>query len=135
MQIVDFSHEISKSLRVITEASHKYVENNHEPFSREQLDDLMSISEAFIDVFNEYAKMVEANDYRSYNNIRNKQIKISEMFSELTKKQIKRAKTNESGTRNSMLFLNILNEAKLISLQINNLMRARFRLFSTGIKV
>jgi len=131
VQIVDFSHEISKSLRVITEASHTYVENNHEPFSREQLDDLMSISEAFIDVFNEYAKMVEANDYHSYNNIRNKQIKISEMFSELTKKQIKRAKANESGTRNSILFLNILNEAKLISLQINNLMRARFRLFSS----
>jgi phosphate/sulfate permease len=134
VQIVDFSHEISKSLRVITEASHKYVENNHDPFSQEQLNDLMSVCDAFIDVFNEYAKMVESNNYSSYDNIRNKQVKISELFSELTKKQIKRAKANESGTRNSILFLNILNEAKLISLQINNLMRARFRLFSSGIK-
>jgi len=135
VQIVDFSHEISKSLRVITEASHNYVENNHEPFSQEQLNDLMSVCDAFVDVYNEYTKMVESNDYSSYNSIRNKQVKISELFSELTKRQIKRAKANESGTRNSILFLNILNEAKLISLQINNLMRARFRLFSSGIKV
>lgn len=134
VQIVDFSHEISKSLRVITEASHKYIENNHEPFSQEQLNDLMTVCDAFVDVFNEYAKMVETNNFTSYANIRDKQLRISELFSELTKKQIKRVKANESGTRNSILFLNILNEAKLISLQINNLMRARFRLFSLSDK-
>jgi Na+/phosphate symporter len=48
-----------------------------------------------------------------------------DLYAKLTKRQIKRVKNMESGTRTSILFLNILNETKNIVLQSINMMRAQ----------
>jgi len=42
----------------------------------------------------------------------------------LNKRQIKRVKGNESTTRSSILFLNLVNESKIITLQSSNLMKS-----------
>jgi hypothetical protein len=42
----------------------------------------------------------------------------------MTKRQIKRVKAGESNTRSSILFLDIVNESKIITLQSGNLMKS-----------
>lgn len=56
---------------------------------------------------------------------------LLDLYSELVKKQIKRTKENESGSRNTILYLNILNETKVIAMKSVNLMRAQMNLFNT----
>jgi len=46
----------------------------------------------------------------------------------MTKRQVKRVKDGSSTTRSSILFLNLVNESKIITLQSNNLMKS-FRHF------
>jgi hypothetical protein len=42
----------------------------------------------------------------------------------MTKRQIRRVKAGESTTRSSILFLDIVNESKIITLQSGNLMKS-----------
>ena len=56
---------------------------------------------------------------------------ILEICANLTKKQIKRVKMQESGTRNSILFMTILNETKNIALQSVNLMKSQRNMYET----
>ena len=43
VQLVDYSYEITKSLKAITESTFTYIDNNHAAFSKEQIDDLKTI--------------------------------------------------------------------------------------------
>ena len=53
------------------------------------------------------------------------QQKVLEMLNDARKKQIKRIKQNEAGTRNSILYLAIINETKNIMLHTVNLLKAQ----------
>ncbi len=128
IQVIDYFYEISKSLKAITEASYKYIDDNHEGFSQDQVADLTKLGDQVIDVASNFVKMIQSWDYSSFDNLLEKRHLISELYSQATRNQIKRAKTKESGTRNSILFLSLLNETKIIALQSSNLMKSQKRL-------
>ena len=50
---------------------------------------------------------------------------MTDLYVKLTKRQIKRVKENETTTRGSILFLNLINESKIIALQSSNLMKSQ----------
>lgn len=128
VQIIDYFYEISKSLKVMTEESYNFIDNNHEGFSKEQIEDLSRLGDAVIDVNYEFLKMIKDRDYSRFEQLLDKRHAISDFYSQATKNQIKRAKSQDSGTRNSILFLNLLNETKIIALQSSNLMKSQKRL-------
>lgn len=128
VQNIDYFYEISKSLKVITESSYKFIDNNHEGLSKEQYEDLQTLADAVIDVSYDFLTMIKARDYSNFDNLLEKRHLISDLFSQASKNQIKRAKGNTSGTRNSILYLSILNETKIIALQSSNLMKSQKRL-------
>lgn len=128
IQIIDYFYEISKALKAMTEASFTYINDNHEGFSTEQMDDLNKLSEAVIDVSNEFVKMLQQWDYSGLDQLKPKRQLISDLYALATRNQIKRAKSQASGTRNSILYLSLLNETKIIAMQSSNLMKSQRRL-------
>ena len=128
IQIIDYFYEISKALKAMTEASFTYINDNHEGFSEDQMADLKKLSEAVIDVSNEFVGMIQRWDYSELEQLKVKRQLISDLYAEATRNQIKRAKSQISGTRNSILYLSLLNETKLIAMQSSNLMKSQRRL-------
>lgn len=128
IQIIDYFYEISKSLKVMTESSYKYIDDNHEGFSKEQISDLTKLSEQVIEVASDFISMIQTWDYSRFDNLLEKRHLIADYYAQATRNQIKRAKSKDSGTRNSILFLSLLNETKIIALQSSNLMKSQKRL-------
>ncbi len=124
VQIVDYSYEITKSLKAITESTFLYIENNHSAFSKDQIDDLKVIYNTLTEVYNGYIKMEKANDYTNFDQVLNLRLTILDLYAKMTKRQIKRVKEGVSSTRNSILFLNLVNESKIVTLQSGNLMKS-----------
>ena len=131
VQVVDYSYEISVSLRYITESSYNFINNTHEGFVREQVEDLKLLGNEFITAFNQYNQMIKSNDYSELERIKERRADILDLYSELVKKQIVRTKSKENGVRNSILYLNILNETKVIAMKSVNLMRSQMNLFNS----
>ncbi|MEA4975826.1 MAG: inorganic phosphate transporter [Paludibacter sp.] len=128
IQVIDYFYEISKSLKVMTESSFKYIDDNHEGFSKEQINDLTKLSEQVIEVASDFVSMIQSWDYSRFDNLLEKRHLIADYYALATRNQIKRAKSKDSGTRNSILFLSLLNETKIIALQSSNLMKSQKRL-------
>ncbi len=124
VQLVDYSYEITKSLKAVTENTFQYIDNNHTAFSKEQIEDLKVIYKILSEAFTEYEKMEKSGDYNQFSQIVNMRETILDLNPKLTKRQIKRVKAGESTTRSSILFLNLVNESKIITLQSSNLMKS-----------
>ena len=128
IQTVDYFYEISVSLRYMTESSYKFIDNNHEGFSKEQIEDLKLLGEHLLAIYNDFEKMMKDNNYFGLENIKERRAQILDLYAELVKKQITRTKEKASGTRNSILYPNLLNETKVIAMKSVNLMRAQMNL-------
>jgi Na+/phosphate symporter len=92
------------------------------------MSDLEEINQAVSDVYTGIVNMFRTSDFSSFEQILAKRDDVFDIFVENIKSQIKRIKSNESSTRNSILFLDIVNETKTMMLQARNMMRAQ-RLF------
>ena len=122
VQLVDYSYEITKSLKAMVEAGYNYIDNNHTALSREQLDDLRLVYNTLAESYSLFAEMIDSNNYTNFQELIGLRQSMTELNVKLTKKQIKRAKDNSTTTRSSILFLNLINESKIIALQSSNLM-------------
>jgi len=125
VQIIDYTYEITKALKSITSESFKHIDNNHTGFNEQQAEDLQRMSKNVSDMYNAFINMMERHDYSSFDTLLKYRDNMLDLYAKLTKRQIKRVKNMESGTRTSILFLNILNETKNIVLQSINMMRAQ----------
>ena len=128
VQVLNYLCEVSKSLRFITKSSCEYIENNHEGFNEKQVADLEHLNNEVTSVYEDIVKMLRTSDFSDFERILAKRDDIFDLLVESIKSQIKRIKEKESSVRNSILFLDIVNETKSMLLQSRNLMRAQ-RLF------
>lgn len=124
VQLVDYSYEITKSLKAVTEATFRYIDNNHAAFTKEQIEDLSMIYKILTEAFNSYNEMDRKGDYAQFSIVTNMREVIIDLYQKLNKRQIKRVKAGDSTTRSSILFLNLVNEAKIITLQSGNLLKS-----------
>ncbi len=131
VQTVDYFYEISISLRFITESSFKFIDNAHEGFSIEQIEDLKVLENEFTSIYRYFNEMIQKNDYSGMATIKERRTVLLDLYSELVKKQILRTKEKKSGSRNTILYLNILNETKVIAMKSVNLMRAQMNLYNS----
>jgi hypothetical protein len=131
VQAVDYFYEISMSLRFITESSYKFIDNAHEGFTKEQIEDLRMLGTEFIAVYSDFNEMIQNNDYSGLATIKERRATLLDLYSELVRRQIKRTKEKESGSRNTILYLNILNETKVIAMKSVNLMRAQMNMYNS----
>jgi len=132
VQVLDYLREIAHSITFITKPSFNHVDNNHKPLISVQVEEFYDMTRMIRDLISDINNSLKENDYSSITDIINKQQKVLKYIDTLQKKQVKRIKANEVGTRNSMLFLAILSESKNLVLQSVNLFKSH-RDFSTNV--
>lgn len=124
VQVIDYLREIAHSLSHITKPAFDHIDNNHKGLLKDQVVELKAINYEVSELFSDISRIINEQAYDEVSDIIKKQQQALELLNLARKKQIKRIKNGEAGTRNSNLYLGILNETKNLLLQTINLVKA-----------
>lgn len=124
VQVVDYLREIAHSLSFITKPAFDHIDNNHKGLLKEQVVELKSINYEVSALFSSINRIINEQTFDEIPDIIKQQQQVIELLNSVRKKQIKRIKNGEATTRNSDLYLGILNETKNLLLQTINLLKA-----------
>lgn len=124
VQAIDYLREINHCISFIVMPIYEHVENNHKPLIPSQIDELSRINAEMGILYNEIMLMLQTKNFEDFDLIAERQQNVQRLIEETRKKQIKRIKNSETGTRNSILFLNLLSEIRNLSLFTVNLLKA-----------
>jgi phosphate/sulfate permease len=124
VQAIDYLREINHCISFITMPSFEHVENNHRPMIPVQIEELSRLNGEISLLFGEVMSMLKKQNYDDFDMIVARQQNIQRIIEETRKKQVKRIKNSETGTRNSILYLNILAEIKNLTLYTLNLLKS-----------
>lgn len=125
VQVVDYLDEVTKSLYQIAKSSFEHINNNHEGLSKEQVADLKHINGKINLIFQKVNQMLSTNNFDDIDQMIVVGDDLFEDLAKAIKHQIRRNKDNKNTTRCSVLYLNTLTEAKIIILQLRNLLKAQ----------
>lgn len=124
VEVLDYMREMLHSISFIVEPALEHVDNNHKPLLKEQIEELRELHEIHSHLLNEIVKSLETCDFSTQEEI----LMISQSYLDnvirINKKQFKRLKNAKAGTKNSMLFLNLISESKQMVLQAVNLYKS-----------
>ncbi|PKQ63597.1 hypothetical protein BZG02_09525 [Labilibaculum filiforme] len=126
VQLLDYLREIAHSINYIAEPAFEYVDNNHKSLVPEQIDELNTIQTKLEDFFKTINRLLKDTNY-DLDQIEVVFVKQKDLLTTLKKarkEQIRRIKAEKVGTRNSVLYLGILNETKNLVLYLGNLLKA-----------
>ncbi len=125
VQVLDYLREINHSINFIVKPSLDHVDNNHKAFIPVQVEELFDMTRMIREIISEINQTIKSGSYENVSDHIAKQQKIIRFIDTSRKKQVKRIKSNEVGTRNSMLFLNILSESRSLLLHLINLLKSQ----------
>lgn len=125
VQVLDYMREMLHAISYINKPSLEHIENNHRPFSTAQIDELKMLQGHLAKFLNLIIISIETKDYKKQEEIQAVLNQYLKLIDKCNKNQINRIKEAESGTRNSILFLNILNESKHLALMGFNLYKSQ----------
>jgi len=112
VQVMDYLRELTHSVRHIVEPALTHIENSHKPLIPVQIDDLNKLGKTLSDFVDKAAKVIEQDGSFTFAELGDlKGVDLKEI-GKARKRQIKRIKANEVGTRNSMLYFELLTEMK-----------------------
>ncbi|MBN1339929.1 MAG: inorganic phosphate transporter, partial [Bacteroidales bacterium] len=134
VQVVDYLREIAHSINFIITPSLKHVDNNHKAFLPLQFEELKQINDQVRNLLAEISAIISKQEYQSVPNAIENQQMILKSIGLIRKKHVKRIKTDEVGTKNSILYLDLLAEIKNLTLYSINLLKSHrdFVLFVNG---
>ncbi len=118
VQALEHLSEAGKSLQLFTEGMFTYIDNNHTAFTIEQVSDLREVHDALIKLLDEYCKMLQSGNFEQFDYSMIAQEQFLQLVAKCTKRQIKRAQRNQTKTRSSLLYLNMLNEMRFMAVQV-----------------
>ncbi|MFO7997366.1 MAG: hypothetical protein R6U86_00100, partial [Bacteroidales bacterium] len=132
VQILDYLREIAHCLTYIAEPSYEYIDNNHPPLHQEQADDLKALNQLIGNLFHKSVTMIQRGDCEAISALIKDQQEALELIHRMKKKQIKLIKAEMVGTRNSMVYFNLLSESKNLLLFTINMLKSHrdFLLFN-----
>ena len=124
VQVLDYLREISNSLTHITKPVFEHFDNQHNGFIKEKNRELADINKEMQTLFNIVVTIITN---KKFDNLE-ETLKVQQRGLDLTTKfrinEVKRIKNAQVGTKNSILFLNIIAEAKNIFLFTGNLLKS-----------
>ena len=124
VQILDYMREAAHSLRFISEPVYDHVNNNHKPITEQQKIELTELSEKMSEFFNLALNLLVENDHYKTKIVVSSISEILEQVNHSRRSQIKRIKTGNVNTRNSVLYLTILQETKSMILHVGNMLKS-----------
>ena len=125
VQVIDYQREMVRSLTFLTIPLFKHVNNNHKAIIEVQANELNDISNSLTNYFSKLSIMIESSDFDKLDDVIEDQSTLFKLLEKYRKNQVKRIKQQEVGTRNSMLYLNVLSELRNILLYSINVVKAQ----------
>lgn len=125
VQVLDYLRETAHCLTFIAEPVFTYIDNHHPPLIKDQQNDLIHLSESINSYFSRIIQRIKNSDYRKLDELFVQQQDLLDTTTKLIKRQLKRIKNKDTGTKNSELYLNTLNETKNLILHTMNLLKAQ----------
>ncbi len=124
IQILDYLREIAHAVNFIAEPAYEYIDNNHPTLTEKQQQDLKELVVMVKSLLLDILKILENNSFQKINEIINQQKDILTYLQTLKKKQLAMVKAQEVGTRNTLLYLNLMAESKNLLLFTVNMLKA-----------
>lgn len=124
IQVLDYLREMSHALRFISEPSFHHIDNQHKGLKPAQSEELKILNVKITSLFDLINQLLESDDFEKMPDVLESQHELLTMISDYRINQIKRIKRDEVGTKNSILYMGILNESKNFLLQTVNLLKA-----------
>jgi phosphate/sulfate permease len=125
VQVVDYLRETVNSITYITKPIFNYIDNNHKPLLPEQKAEITELKNNIGNFFKTTILVLKEKGFIQIDEIIKDQHKLLESITKISKKQLKRIKNQESGTKNSSLYLNVMGETKNLLLFTINLIKAQ----------
>jgi hypothetical protein len=125
VQVIDYLREIAHALTFISNPSFEHINNHHKGLIPEQVMELNELRDGTTVLFDLIIDTIENNTFENIPDLIEKQQDILNKIKAARKKQVKRIKKQESGTKISILYLGILNELKNFLLYSINLVKAQ----------
>jgi len=125
VQVLDYLREIAHDITYITLPVFEHIDNNHKGIIPSQLDELNNIISEISKFFIIIERTIAENNYSDVDRNIELQHKVLITLDVYRKNQIKRIKREEVGTKNSMLYFNIITEIKNLLLHTINLLKAQ----------
>jgi phosphate/sulfate permease len=120
---LDYLKEFAHCINYLAEPVYNHVDNNHKPILPSQAEELKQIAEEFAGFAKRMIETLDSNSEENLEKINAEQVRIIGLVREARKNLIKSIKKNDVGTKNSMLLLSILSEARNILIYSVNLMK------------
>ncbi len=124
IQILDYLREIAHAVNFIAEPAYEYLDNNHPALKEEQQQELKELVLMVKSLLLETLKILENNNFSEINATISHQKDILTHLQKLKKKQLIMVKSQEVGTRNTLLILSLLAESKNLLLFTVNMLKA-----------
>jgi hypothetical protein len=124
VQVLDYLREILHNATYIVRPSIEHIANNHKPLLEVQTKEFMSIWTEFDKLTALVVASIEDPSKAKENKILGKQSDLLDLIMTINKSQLKRLKNTEVGTKNSILYLKILDEWRSMILHIVNLYKS-----------
>jgi phosphate/sulfate permease len=124
VQILDYLREIAHCLTYLTEPAYRHVDNNHPPLHEEQASDQEVLLKQVSALFGASLDIIRGDEFDRLPQLIEDQQAILTLLHKLKKKQIRMIKSDKVGTRNSLLYFNLLAETKNLSLYLVNMLKA-----------
>lgn len=124
VQILDYLREIAHCIDFIADPVYQHLDNNHPSLLPEQMRDMENLAHSVRSFFDEILKTIKNHKYKDLNKVIGQQHDILDMIVKMKKKMIRLVKSESVGTRNTMLYLNLLNESKNLVLYILNMLKS-----------
>ncbi|PLX07183.1 MAG: phosphate permease [Marinilabiliales bacterium] len=124
VQVLDYLREILHNANFMIRPAIDHLANTHKPLTKEQTEELMSVWKSFDKLTSLVVKSIEQPSKANEDKILTKQAEILDLIKSVNKNQLKRLKKAEVGTKNSMLYLKLLDEWRNMILHIVNLYKS-----------
>ena len=118
-KIIASIQEIYANLRSINQMSFDHIDNNHKIPSIEQVNDLKHLSTLLTVILDECKNLIGSKNFEDLSNFDNAYNNFKEDLSVYYENQLSRISIGKDTTKNSMLYLEILNDTENIANQLN----------------
>ena len=126
VQVTDYLREMAHSLNFIAEPSYEHIANQHKSLNKNQIQELMNLNKEITLLFTNAMHIIENNSFEKMGDlVIQQQQETLNYIAQCRKSQIKRVKKKKTSTKNSILFLQLLNEMKNFTLHTVNLLKSQ----------
>lgn len=111
-RITEISITTCESLLALVKASYDHIDNNHAGLNETQAKDLLALTDKIGRFYPNLIDMLKEGDYAGIDNMLESTEQLSDDFAECITRHLMHNTTDESGMRNGILYLTLLNETR-----------------------